>query len=77
MAKLTNEYARLVAPDLYARIPKAVFAAMAVSQLSGGGDWLDTMDVDAAVLQEWADLYGSGIVPQRPPGIKIEELPAP
>jgi hypothetical protein len=62
-----NQYANLIDPDLFDRTPKAVFAAMAVSGLSGGGDYLEGMDVDQAVLEEWDALYRSGIVPQRPP----------
>lgn len=62
--KQTNEYAQQLG-ELYGRIPKAVFAAMAVSALTGGGDHLE--QAQARILTEWDALYGSGIVAQKPP----------
>jgi len=51
--------------DLFDRIPKAVLAAIAVSALTTGGDYLQ--HARFRVLTEWAALYANGIVPQRPP----------
>jgi hypothetical protein len=62
--KLSNGYARVLGP-LYARTPKAVFAAIAVSALSGGGDRLD--EAAEAVIREWETLHLNGVVPQAPP----------
>lgn len=60
--KKINEYAGRVAD--YDRIPKAVFAAIAVSLLTGGGDHFE--GIDDAVMREWACLHLAGIVPQKP-----------
>lgn len=62
--KLTNEYAGELG-KLYAQTPKAVFAAIAVSALTTGGDWLD--EAQPRILKEWYALYRAGIVPQKPP----------
>lgn len=61
--KLTNEYSNLLGP-LYATIPKAVLAAIAISALTSG-DHLD--EAPARVLAEWRVLHQNGIVPQAPP----------
>jgi hypothetical protein len=61
--KLQNEYARLLG-NLFADTPKAVFAAIAVSYATGGGDWLDKASEN--VLREWWVLYDNQIIPQRP-----------
>jgi hypothetical protein len=47
------------------RIPKAVFAAIAVSFATCGGDHLNMAQQN--VCLEWVILYENGIVPQRPP----------
>ena len=51
--------------DVYADIPKAVWAAIAISLATCGGDTLD--DAARAVVHEWAILHTNGIVPQRVP----------
>lgn len=62
--KKMNEYAEAVGPKFYERCPKAVFAAIAVSALTTGGDRLH--EADERVLKEWWALYHSGIVTQKP-----------
>ena len=65
--KIGNEYASELG-DLYARTPKAVLAAVAVSVLTRGGDDLDDPDAARArLLDEWRILHLNGIVPQAPP----------
>lgn len=61
--KSKNSYA-LTLGDLYARTPKAVFAAIAVSALTSGGDCIS--EARARLLEEWKILYDNGIVPQKP-----------
>ncbi|MEJ7745272.1 MAG: hypothetical protein WKF61_00655 [Luteimonas sp.] len=62
--KTTNDYAEVLNPALYNEIPKAVFAAIVVSALTNGGDWLN--EADSRIAKEWDVLHGNGIVPQRP-----------
>lgn len=62
--KLTNDYARAVPSELYRDLPKAVWAALAVSALTNGGDWLER--AEALVVEEWWILHENGIVPQKP-----------
>lgn len=62
--KLSNEYALAVGGELYEEIPKAVWAAIAVSALTYGGDQLE--DAAPRVAREWKALHDAGIVPQRP-----------
>ena len=53
--------------DLYAAIPKAVWAALAVSYASNGGDRVNDTDfLRDAIVREWWILHNNGIVPQRP-----------
>lgn len=59
-----NEYAD-AAGDLLDSIPKAVWAAIAVSALTGGGDRLGA--AQQRVANEWLILWSNGIVPQKPP----------
>ena len=77
--KLHNEYAAAIGGELYARTPKAVFAALAFSYAQaqgavadpddpGNGD--ETLEADvtrARLLNEWRILHENGIVPQAPP----------
>lgn len=62
--KTTNEYADLLGP-LYAAIPKAVFAAIAISALTTGGNYLENASEE--IVREWLTLHRAGIVPQAPP----------
>lgn len=50
---------------MYEGCPKSVWAAIAVSYATQGGDELS--NARAAVLREWRTLHEQGIVPQRPP----------
>ena len=61
--KLSNDYQRAFG-RLYAKTPKAVFAAIAYSGASGGGDYPDRAIEN--FLHEWWTLYHNGIVPQKP-----------
>lgn len=65
-SKLGNDYQATISPRLYARTPKAVFAAIAVSLLSNHGG-IEFDAIDAGLVEEWATLNANGIVPQRPP----------
>lgn len=65
ISKRGNEYAsELRSGRLYDKCPKAVFAAVAVSLLTQGGDYLD--EANLRILREWWALYLAGIVPQKP-----------
>jgi hypothetical protein len=61
--KQSNSYAQMF-DGLYAKIPKAVFAAVAFSYASAGGD--NQKDATARFLDEWKILHENGIVPQEP-----------
>jgi len=60
-----NEYASALGP-LLDKTPKAVFAAVAVSLLTSGGDHWELLG--KRFIDEWHTLYVNGVVPQRPPG---------
>ena len=66
--KTMNPYA--LGRDFYHETPKAVFAAIAYSYCSAGGD-ADDATSRRNFLNEWRILFENGIVPQRPP--KAEE----
>lgn len=71
--KTHNEYAATLGP-LYDQIPKAVFAAIAVSALTTGGDHIE--HAVAVILYEWGALHRAGIVPQKPTrDVAPEDLP--
>jgi hypothetical protein len=61
--KKRNEYVETLGP-VFDSTPKAVFAAVAVSALTIGGDQLE--HAQARVIAEWWTLYENGIVPQKP-----------
>lgn len=61
--KQLNEYV-LAVPE-YNDIPKAVWAAIAVSALTTGGELIN--DARERVFNEWTILHQNGIVPQKPP----------
>lgn len=63
--KLGNEYADSLGIWFFMDCPKAVFAAIAVSVLTVGGDYLN--EAQARILKEWDILYQNGIVPQPVP----------
>lgn len=64
VVKLSNEYANVIPDALYADIPKAVWAAIAVSALTYGGDQIDK--AAERVAAEWFALHAAGIVQQQP-----------
>lgn len=72
VTKQFNEYAGVLSGKLYEQTPKAVFAAMAVSLASCGGDRLD--EAERALMHEWWCLFNAGIVPQKPPFKDPQEL---
>jgi len=61
---VANEYAAALR-GLYATTPKAVFAAVAVSVLTGCRD--DLGEARELMVKEWRLLHGLGIIPQAPP----------
>lgn len=65
--KLSNEYADVLPREVYENTPKAVWAAIAISFATCGGDRLD--EATQAVLREWGILKGNGIVPQDIPAL--------
>jgi len=62
--KRLNEYQGALSSDFYRLCPKAVFAAIAVSLASDGGDSLE--EAEQNIKSEWWILYQNGIVPQKP-----------
>lgn len=63
--KTHNYYAERIGAKLYAATPKAVFAAIAASALTTGGDYIERAGTE--ILREWWCLYDNQIVPQKPP----------
>lgn len=63
--KLLNEYVEAIPREVYESTPKAVWAAIAISLATCGGDTLD--DAARAVVHEWSILKLNGIVPQTVP----------
>ena len=63
----SNEYADQLGQDLYEVIPKSVLAAIAVSALTTGGDYLE--EARERVVEEWSILFQNGIVRQKPPNV--------
>ena len=61
----SNEYLDEIR-EVYEEIPKSVFAAIAVSALTCGGDHID--EATEAIVKEWVALNNAGIVPQKPRG---------
>ena len=68
--KLRNDHMSELG-TLYAATPKAVFAAIAVSYATCGGDYIERAREN--VLLEWWFLHENGIIPQRPPCPKPPE----
>ena len=61
----SNEYVEAVSKHLFELCPKTVWAAIAISFCTSGGDRLD--EAEQAIVSEWQALYQAGIVPQKPP----------
>lgn len=59
-----NEYAASLG-RLFSKCPKTVFAALAVSFGTQGGDFLS--EATDRLLEEWQILFENGIVKQKPP----------
>lgn len=64
LKNLGNDYAAELG-DMLDKAPKSVIAAVAVSMLTQGGDYID--EARARFLEEWRILHQNGIVPQKPP----------
>jgi hypothetical protein len=62
--KKLNNYAQAIPREMYERIPKAVWAAIATSALTHGGDEME--HAEFRVAYEWWSLHNAGIVPQKP-----------
>ena len=71
--KLSNSYADVVPNEVFEGVPKAVWAAIAVSFATSGGDGLNSVTnevkvrVARMIVGEWAILHQNGIVPQALP----------
>lgn len=61
----TNEYTDQLPAGLFDAIPKSVFAAIAISALTSGGDRLS--DAGSEIVTEWHMLANAEIVPQAVP----------
>jgi len=70
ITKIENEYQHAVSNDFYTKCPKAVFAAIAISSCTMGGDYIK--EAQERVLTEWWALYDNMIVPQKPPYPRAE-----
>lgn len=64
LGKHFNEYAAALPAGWYDGIPKAVWAAIAVSKCTSGGDFFNQLNNE--VMREWWALYHAKIVPQKP-----------
>lgn len=60
--KTLNMYVEAIPAEVFEATPKAVWAAIAISLATGGGDRLD--EAAQAIIAEWAILKDNGIVPQ-------------
>ena len=60
----SNEYQETLG-KVFDKCPKAVIAAVAVSVLTTGGDFIE--EAQRRFIAEWWALYEAHIVPQRPP----------
>lgn len=63
--KIGNGYASAIGQDVFEACPKAVLAAIAVSALTQGGDYIE--EARARLLDEWRILHQNGIVTQPVP----------
>jgi hypothetical protein len=65
MSKKLNNYVLAIDQELYEKTPKAVWAAIAISYASGGGDRFE--EAAPNIAREWQALQAAGIVPQSAP----------
>lgn len=63
--KTLNDYVTGFDRDLYRDTPKAVWAAIAISALTNGGDHLG--EAERRVVDEWRALHTARVIPQQPP----------
>lgn len=63
--KLSNGYVDAIPAHVYENTPKAVWAAIAISLATCGGDRIG--DAARAIIYEWGILHGNGIIPQPVP----------
>ena len=70
-----NEYTDLLPAGMLEKTPKAVFAAIVVSEYLKRLN-IPAEDLASAIQAEWEVLYASGIVPQRPPKKKWADADA-
>ena len=64
LGNLRNDYQNAIEHELFDEIPKSVWAAIAISALTCGGDKL--AEAPQLVAKEWEVLHLNGIVPQKP-----------
>ncbi len=73
--KKSNEYADAIPATLFEKMPKDVFAAVALSLALR----LNNDDLQTAVgelVSEWQTLYQNGVIPQKPPNAIAENRKA-
>jgi hypothetical protein len=61
----SNQYVDSLPPFVFDKIPKAVWAALAISALTCGGDYLE--EATKRIVEEWTILNQNGIIKQAPP----------
>ena len=61
-----NEYTDLLPRGMLADTPKAVFAAIVVSEYINRLN-IEPENLGEAIIKEWQTLYDNGIIPQTPP----------
>lgn len=72
MRNKLNDYAMAAGPDVFEAAPKAVWAALAISFGTTGGDHID--NARKLILDEWQVLIDNGIVEQKIPSrLRAEE----
>lgn len=71
--KTRNDYQEVLG-RVYTKTPKAVLAAIAVSALTSGGDYLEY--AQPRLIGEWWMLYDNRIIPQKPPYPRPAETPS-
>lgn len=68
LKNFSNPYVDALDKGVFDAIPKSVWAAIAISAMTCGGDHLldGSMNITDAVMKEWEVLNLNGIVPQKP-----------
>lgn len=70
----SNAYIESLDAFVFDIIPKSVWAAIAISALTSGGDRLS--EATNAVMREWEALHQNGIVKQKPKTRKAKNVAA-